>query len=173
MLFRSDDIDRAMRWGFGWLMGPFEMWDAIGVSAVAEAIGLPAPPPLVTARIEKQTRSTAVGPALGKRSHVGTSMGAGVNLPGPDGTELRSAGRLIAMEDVWHATLSCGVGSPAGREFIRLAIEAASQQAEALVISLDGAGSESRGFVGQLLPDVRAHNWEAIDRKSTRLNSSH
>ena len=30
----SDDIvnvDRALRWGFGWEMGPFETWDAIGV----------------------------------------------------------------------------------------------------------------------------------------------
>lgn len=24
-------IDRAMKWGFGWELGPFEMWDAIGV----------------------------------------------------------------------------------------------------------------------------------------------
>jgi 3-hydroxyacyl-CoA dehydrogenase len=25
------DVDRAMRWGFGWELGPFEVWDAIGV----------------------------------------------------------------------------------------------------------------------------------------------
>jgi len=25
------NIDRAMRWGFGWQLGPFETWDAIGV----------------------------------------------------------------------------------------------------------------------------------------------
>ncbi|MCP4204776.1 MAG: 3-hydroxyacyl-CoA dehydrogenase [bacterium] len=25
------NIDRAMRWGFGWQQGPFEVWDAIGV----------------------------------------------------------------------------------------------------------------------------------------------
>jgi 3-hydroxyacyl-CoA dehydrogenase len=25
------EIDRAMRWGFGWELGPFEVWDAIGV----------------------------------------------------------------------------------------------------------------------------------------------
>ncbi|MDH3746191.1 MAG: 3-hydroxyacyl-CoA dehydrogenase/enoyl-CoA hydratase family protein, partial [Acidobacteriota bacterium] len=25
------DIDRAMRWGFGWEQGPFEVWDSIGV----------------------------------------------------------------------------------------------------------------------------------------------
>ena len=32
-----DDIDRAMRWGFGWELGPFEMWDAIGVKNVVAA----------------------------------------------------------------------------------------------------------------------------------------
>jgi 3-hydroxyacyl-CoA dehydrogenase len=26
------DIDRAIRWGFGWQMGPFETWDALGVA---------------------------------------------------------------------------------------------------------------------------------------------
>jgi 3-hydroxyacyl-CoA dehydrogenase len=25
------EVDRAMRWGFGWELGPFEVWDAIGV----------------------------------------------------------------------------------------------------------------------------------------------
>ena len=24
-------IDNAMKWGFGWQQGPFEIWDAIGV----------------------------------------------------------------------------------------------------------------------------------------------
>ena len=27
------NIDRAMRWGFGWDLGPFQTWDAIGVAA--------------------------------------------------------------------------------------------------------------------------------------------
>src|SRR5579862_7765200 len=26
------DVDRAMRWGFGWELGPFEVWDALGVA---------------------------------------------------------------------------------------------------------------------------------------------
>jgi 3-hydroxyacyl-CoA dehydrogenase len=29
------DVDRAMRWGFGWELGPFEIMDAIGVQAFA------------------------------------------------------------------------------------------------------------------------------------------
>ena len=32
------DVDRAMRWGFGWELGPFEMWDAVGVARMATAL---------------------------------------------------------------------------------------------------------------------------------------
>jgi 3-hydroxyacyl-CoA dehydrogenase len=35
----ADDIvavDRAMKWGFGWEIGPFELWDAIGVTQTIE-----------------------------------------------------------------------------------------------------------------------------------------
>ncbi|MCG8402237.1 MAG: 3-hydroxyacyl-CoA dehydrogenase, partial [Firmicutes bacterium] len=37
----ADDIqsiDDAMRWGFNWDMGPFEVWDALGVEATAKRI---------------------------------------------------------------------------------------------------------------------------------------
>src|SRR5882672_5764341 len=40
------DVDRALRWGFGWERGPFEIWDALGVKATAakmEAAGLTVP----------------------------------------------------------------------------------------------------------------------------------
>lgn len=33
-----ESIDRAMKWGFNWELGPFERWDALGVSAVVERI---------------------------------------------------------------------------------------------------------------------------------------
>ena len=32
------DVDRAMRWGFGWELGPFEMMDALGVAAFAAQV---------------------------------------------------------------------------------------------------------------------------------------
>ncbi len=32
------DVDRAMRWGFGWELGPFEIWNAIGVERIAKAL---------------------------------------------------------------------------------------------------------------------------------------
>src|SRR5262245_47020765 len=42
-----DDVDRAMQWGFGWELGPFEIWDVIGVPAVLDALKVSDPPPLV------------------------------------------------------------------------------------------------------------------------------
>jgi len=45
------DIDRAMRWGFGWELGPFEIMDAIGVKAFA-------------AQVQKEGR--AIPPAIEK-----------------------------------------------------------------------------------------------------------
>src|SRR5260370_33957269 len=32
------DVDRALRWGFAWELGPFEIMDAIGVKAFAAQV---------------------------------------------------------------------------------------------------------------------------------------
>jgi len=37
---RIVEIDRAMRWGFAFPMGPFELWDALGVPETVERMGL-------------------------------------------------------------------------------------------------------------------------------------
>lgn len=44
------EIDRAMRWGFGWELGPFEVWDTVGVAAMARQLEKEgeALPPVVT-----------------------------------------------------------------------------------------------------------------------------
>ena len=44
------DIDRAMRWGFAWELGPFEIWDALGVEAMARQLEKEGEslPPLIT-----------------------------------------------------------------------------------------------------------------------------
>ncbi len=38
-----DDVDRVMRWGFGWERGPFEIADAIGIQQVLDAAETSAP----------------------------------------------------------------------------------------------------------------------------------
>ncbi|MCH7747366.1 MAG: hypothetical protein IH939_04635 [Acidobacteria bacterium] len=37
LIYPADDVDRAVRWAFGWDQGPHERWDAIGVETVLDA----------------------------------------------------------------------------------------------------------------------------------------
>lgn len=50
-----DDIDRAMRWGFGWELGPFELFDAIGVEAVLSSCGATDHPRILHGRTRFRT----------------------------------------------------------------------------------------------------------------------
>ena len=58
-----------MRWGFGWELGPFELWDAIGIETVLETAGRSENPPALVEAILKKTgdiggfRSSEVEPA--------------------------------------------------------------------------------------------------------------
>ncbi|MBI5016495.1 MAG: 3-hydroxyacyl-CoA dehydrogenase [Deltaproteobacteria bacterium] len=73
-------IDRAMRWGFGWEIGPFEIWDALGVKAsvdrmMAEGWDVPAP---VRALAESATPRFYVTEGLGTKMW---DLGTGTHTP--------------------------------------------------------------------------------------------
>jgi 3-hydroxyacyl-CoA dehydrogenase len=53
------DLDRAVRWGFAWELGPFEVWDAVGVERMATALGRDGQelPPLVRKVLDSPTKS--------------------------------------------------------------------------------------------------------------------
>ena len=53
------DVDRAMRWGFGWELGPFEIWDAIGAEPMARQLEKEGNslPPLVTGLLSTGKKS--------------------------------------------------------------------------------------------------------------------
>ncbi|HEV8384474.1 MAG TPA: 3-hydroxyacyl-CoA dehydrogenase NAD-binding domain-containing protein, partial [Candidatus Acidoferrales bacterium] len=56
---RIVEVDRAMKWGFAWELGPFEIWDAVGVETMAkklEAEGR-ALPPIVTEALKPGKKS--------------------------------------------------------------------------------------------------------------------
>ncbi|MGC4090261.1 MAG: 3-hydroxyacyl-CoA dehydrogenase/enoyl-CoA hydratase family protein [Polyangiaceae bacterium] len=60
------NIDRAMRWGFNWELGPFEAWDAIGVAASVErmkADGLSVPEWVTSMLASGRTRFYGEEPA--------------------------------------------------------------------------------------------------------------
>jgi 3-hydroxyacyl-CoA dehydrogenase len=70
------DVDRAMRWGFAWEFGPFEIWDAVGVEVMAgqlEKAGK-ALPPLVTKLLSSSSGGLQAGRS-GQPSFYRTSEG--------------------------------------------------------------------------------------------------
>ncbi len=59
------DIDRAMRWGFGWELGPFEVWDTLGVERMAGRLAQEKRelPPMVTRLLSAGQRRASTNPS--------------------------------------------------------------------------------------------------------------
>jgi 3-hydroxyacyl-CoA dehydrogenase len=92
-------IDRAMRWGFNWTLGPFETWDAIGVRVVAERLrregrAVPRRVEALLARGETSFYAKADGKPTQLRA-VGDRVAVPA-LPGLHLADLRAAGKVVA-----------------------------------------------------------------------------
>jgi 3-hydroxyacyl-CoA dehydrogenase len=80
------DIDRAMRWGFGWQFGPFEICDVLGVDALtrrwtADGRDLP---PLFT-RLLASGRKSLYESSAGELSAFDPATASAVKVPEPPG----------------------------------------------------------------------------------------
>lgn len=161
-----DDIDRAMRWGYGWALGPFEIWDAIGIDAVVGAMKL-------------ETVPSAVGLLRGQpgdRIRVFHPVSDAIDIAGQairTGRVRRSSsvGRISDLGDgVFHAQLM-----PQRTDlldvahFVEGAVADASASGLALIIHLDGTSIDRRSAVRELLLNARAHAWDRIDQRLLAL----
>lgn len=81
------DVDRAMRWGFAWELGPFETWDAIGVEPMARALEREGNqlPPLVTRLLAAGHRCFYQAAAAGASAYFDLGSGAMKPVPQPAG----------------------------------------------------------------------------------------
>ncbi|HEX5012210.1 MAG TPA: 3-hydroxyacyl-CoA dehydrogenase NAD-binding domain-containing protein, partial [Planctomycetota bacterium] len=92
-------VDRALRWGFGWELGPFELLDALGPRAFAERLKAEgrAPPPLLEALLASGAERFHGG-APGARTVFSPLTRRAEPLPPRPGVldlaELRAAGRV-------------------------------------------------------------------------------
>lgn len=80
------DIDRAMRWGFGWEFGPFEICDALGVEALTRcwtADGRDLPP--LFARLLSSSRKSLYESSAGELSSFDPGGGTHTKVPEPPG----------------------------------------------------------------------------------------
>jgi len=94
------DVDRALRWGFGWELGPFEVMDAIGVrtfAAQAQKEGRALPP--VVERLLASGRSGFYEAAKGTKTVFDIATGLANRVEEPAGVlvlkSLKEAGREV------------------------------------------------------------------------------
>jgi 3-hydroxyacyl-CoA dehydrogenase len=94
------DVDRAMRWGFGWELGPFEIMDAVGVKEFAAQVqkeGSSLPP--VIEKVLASGRKGFYESEKGTTSVFDISSGGVKNVEEPQGViilkSLKEAGREV------------------------------------------------------------------------------
>jgi 3-hydroxyacyl-CoA dehydrogenase len=94
------DVDRAMRWGFAWELGPFQLMDAIGVKAFAAAVqkeGRSLPP--VIEKLLTSGRQSFYESQKGQSTVFDIASGTAKNVEEPKGVlilkSLKDAGREI------------------------------------------------------------------------------
>lgn len=94
------DVDRAMRWGFGWELGPFEVLDAIGVKAFAQQVQKEGRAlPTVIEKALASGRDAFYEPAKGATTVFDVASGASKAVEPPSGVlllkSLKDAGREV------------------------------------------------------------------------------
>ena len=162
-----DDIDRAMRWGFGWELGPFELWDAIGIDAVLEAAGASNdPPPLVTARRAASTSGKArFRDGLVPPAAPGLQILRSARAERPPVRENPGAS-LIDLDDgvlgvEFHSKMNTIGGDTLA--MLTAGINEATKHFEALVIGNDAPAFSAGANLMLALLEAQEENWDELD----------
>ena len=159
-----DDVDRAMRWGYGWDLGPFETWDAIGVREVLEACQVTDVPPLVAdllANGRNRFREGPVPPAAPDLLLLRTVRAEGRVVKRNSAASLVDLGDgVLALE--LHSKLNV-VGSDT-LEMMGAAVREAQRNFSALVVGTQAAQFSAGANLMLLLMAAQEGDWEEIER---------
>jgi 3-hydroxyacyl-CoA dehydrogenase len=156
-----DDVDRAMRWGFGWELGPFETLRAIGVDHVRQALeaqGVPLDP------ADTESLTTAAAPASpGPRSALQLLVRA------------REANRLVrknagaSLVDVGDGVLAVEFHSKMNAiggdtiQMLQLAVKEAAANFAAVIVGNDATHFSAGANLMLLLLEAQEGNWDEVD----------
>jgi 3-hydroxyacyl-CoA dehydrogenase len=164
-----DDIDRAMRWGFAWELGPFETWDAIGIREVLEALSIPAAdaPPLVTGALAKGRNTFREGSLPPADAEYGLLRGAGKGS-GSEAAVLRTnaSASLVDLGDgVLAVNLHSKMNAIGGDtlEMLEAGVAAAASGHAGLVIGTEGPHFSAGANLMLLLLAAQEGEWDDID----------
>jgi len=157
------DVDRAMRLGFGWALGPFETWDAIGHQQVLDACAVSEPALLV--REAMAERRDRLAPDRGVSSapgllRLGTSKSRRPPVKRNAGASLIDLGDgALAVE--FHAKLNV-IGGDA-LAMLHAGVAEAEANYQTLVIGNEAEHFSAGANLMLLLLEAQEGNWDEID----------
>jgi 3-hydroxyacyl-CoA dehydrogenase len=184
------NIDRAMRWGFNWEVGPFQLWDALGVETLAgrmESEGRVLPP------LVEKVRATAEGRFYNQTPELTYyDFGSGSYLPMPETgpklslTILKQAGGVVVKENRSASLIDLGDGV-LGLEFhakmnaiddeltamMRASIEEAEKNWRGLVIGNEAPDFSVGANLAQVLMASKMRMWPQIEKSVSALQQTH
>jgi 3-hydroxyacyl-CoA dehydrogenase len=158
-----DDVDRAMRWGFGWDLGPFELWDAIGITDVLDAVQPPAIPPLVANSLKaaRDTFRTAPLPPAAPDLQILKAAKDRQNVlqrnPGASLIDLGDG--VLAVE--FHSKMNAIGGDTV--QMLNAGLKEASKNFAAMVIGTDAVDFSAGANLMLVLLEAQEGNWDEID----------
>jgi 3-hydroxyacyl-CoA dehydrogenase len=158
-----DDIDRAMRWGFGWELGPFEIWDVLGVREVLAASGSIEPPPIVADLVRAGRNRFRDGslsaPGPGRQLLNGAKRSGGVVKTNPGASLVDLGDGVLAVE--FHSKMNTVGGDTL--DMLHAGVKEAAANFAALVIGNDAPNFSAGANLMLLLLEAQEGNWDDID----------
>ena len=163
-----DDVDRVMRWGFGWDLGPFELFDVIGVKEVlAAAEGSHAMeggvPPLIASMLDgglTRFREGLVKPAAADLQILRTAKEQNRVIKKNSGASLVDLGDgVIAVE--FHSKMNAIGGDTV--QMLQAGVKEAAKSGQALVIGNDAPNFSAGANLMLVLLEAQEGNWDEID----------
>ena len=158
-----DDMDRAMKWGFGWELGPFETWDAIGVKEVLEACKVTEVPPLVQQVLDKganRFRETGLPSQSPDFVILKTAKDAKKVVKKNAGASLVDIGDgVVCLE--FHTKMNA-IGADTV-QMIMAGVKEAEQNYRAMVIGNDAQNFSAGANLMLILLEAQEGNWDEVD----------
>jgi 3-hydroxyacyl-CoA dehydrogenase len=177
-----DDVDRVMRWGFAWELGPFELFDAIGVRevvAAAQEVGghaLDGPVPALIQNVLDRGRNAfrdgAVPPAAGELLLLRSARERNCVIRRNSGASLVDLGDGVFCVE-FHSKMNAIGGDT--MQMLQTGVKEASKNGRALVVGNEAPNFSAGANLMLVLLEAQEGNWEDIDlgiRAFQRANMS-
>src|SRR5688500_7668902 len=166
----ADDVDRVMRWGFGWELGPFEIADAIGIEQVLDvtrevapellATGVPAIWQEVLSTGRSRLRDGEVPPAAGDLQILRSAKQRTVVVKKNAGASLVDLGDGVLCVE-FHSKMNAIGGDTI--QMLQAGVREAARNFAALVVGNEGVHFSAGANLMLVLIEAQDENWDEID----------